>query len=262
MVYRQPPLHVPAMRSAPAPGGPPLVQTIPAMQGPWSGNPQWGQNISFASDSNNRQKILNMPESGCPQVWTIGLGMYYDETGTAPAIMNFGVQAEITFGTGGATQTVDVDWQRGLQLTVIANSINIVAKYVTNTANVPADLRLIATIGNGPRGGPTNATLTQAFFALPGQLAQTANFPIPAFARSFTILPFKTLLGPFTDPYVVTSSVLLQGNQTPSNGAFINFDRIPSFSSGVPIPTGALYWNVNNAGAGNVAGFMVWNIDL
>lgn len=129
-----------------------VVPPVPNMQAPWSGSPNLGNTVDFAPDANSRQTVLKLDEWGPPEMWTITLGM---ETAGWEPLQGFAVIAEITYGSGGATQTITIDWATGARISLPMNSVSIVARYEPLTSVgftvpiVPETLRLTALIARG-----------------------------------------------------------------------------------------------------------------
>jgi hypothetical protein len=189
------------MRSRELQASPPGMQTVnifPAKQGPWSGNNQLGIQQGFAPDANNFQTILKLDEWGMPEAWTICLGMEYDieAYGAQEADLRlFDVTAVINFGSGGATQEVEIDWLNGSGITLPMNAVNVRAFYSFPSfgeggaiGDPPADLKLRVTMCRGPM---PNMRPTRSFLFIGDE--DDNGFPdlliIPTFAKEVMIAP-------------------------------------------------------------------------
>jgi hypothetical protein len=115
-------------RAAGAPA-PAHVVTEEPKGGVWTGNNNLGYEVAFAPNADNRQTILKMPEWGFPETWTISLGIT-ESVPVDPATFNGrNITAIIEFGVGGITQTIEVDWKLGTQITLVTNSLNVIAEF-------------------------------------------------------------------------------------------------------------------------------------
>ena len=140
---------------------PELLPAVPAPPGrmAWSGSNNLGNVIDFAPDANGRQTILKLDEWGPPEMWTLTLGIdhpgdwsdYNNPPGSN--LYNFEAIAIIEFGSGGATQTVEVDWIAGTEISLPMNAVSVICEYDeifdTLTMLPPPGLRLSAMIGRG-----------------------------------------------------------------------------------------------------------------
>lgn len=141
---------------------PEIVMAVPPMPGsemPWSGSNNLGNVVDFSPNTDNRQTILKLDEWGPPEVWTLTLGIdnpgdwsnFNNPPGTN--LYNFEATAIIEFGVGGATQTVEVDWIAGTEISFPMNAISVICEYdeIFTTLNMlpPPGLRLSAMLGRG-----------------------------------------------------------------------------------------------------------------
>lgn len=166
------------------------ILTAPAWgtETPWSGSNNLGNIVYYNPDVNNRQSILKLDEWGPPEMWTVSL---FREHRPPLSGTDYWITAEISFGAGGSTQTIEVDWLTGTMLSVPMNAISVTAKFSSfNLAGfpiAPADkLRLGAQIARGVRGGSRAPTLSKRLGIIaPG----TTGVPveIPAFTRTVEI---------------------------------------------------------------------------
>jgi hypothetical protein len=115
-------------REAPEPSATFYVQPTP--HGHWSSNNNFGSEVSFMPDANNRQRVIKLPEWGEPAPWTVSLGIDYSENAwPSGGSRGFEVVAEVTYGSGGATQMVLIDWIQGTSFSAPMNAISIDAIY-------------------------------------------------------------------------------------------------------------------------------------
>lgn len=225
-----------------------------ALDGPWSGNNNLGYETAFAPDTNNRQVILKLPEWGMPGVWTLMLGLRYTRSYwplTAP-YSYFEIKAELTIGSGGTTQDMVVDWKRGASVTMPMNALNVHAVYSfpAGTPSFPPDLRLIATLSQGPASKPWNASYTARMMPSDDVTllytagnANTLVTPIPQFAQKVVLFPenLNNVLG----GNLLYSSDTVIGFGSGAGGTnfymiyFITGDLLFSYPDGLVIPSGA-----------------------
>lgn len=235
-------------RARAQPPGVPMQFPLPLRNNPmWSGNNEIGNEVEFAADANNRQMVIKMEEWGEPQVWTAMLGIAY-----TPNLLSdtsfFDLTAEVQAGVGGATQEFEVDWGEGTQFSCPANTLVVTAKYTViggTTLEVPADLKLRATVGRKPYTNPSSPTrsLTTESIGIGGL---SLPIIIPKFARRLTPLASFGL----TDPYAATTIYFWQNNPTiPSTiGSFTGAQFLNFASQGIPVPTDARALIVFNNG--------------
>ncbi|HKO52726.1 MAG TPA: hypothetical protein VJV79_33695 [Polyangiaceae bacterium] len=160
------------------------VATLVPRTGWWSDYPQFGEEQAFEPDAQNRQQILKADELGPPEVYTLTLGISYTEQDWPGTRRAFGIEAEINFGAGGATQVVKIDWAQGAQISLPMNAVNVVASYSIDALAAPqppADLRLSVMLGRGPALGkshwtdPTPLSLVAAGQTPPRRIAAFAS---------------------------------------------------------------------------------------
>ena len=224
--------HV-ARRDAPVGSQPVLPYEM--RTGPWSGYNQLGIEAAFAADSNNSQTILKLDEWGMPADWTIALGMDFGDVDSG----GFDVTAQISFGSGGAMQVVEIDWLNGASITVPMNAVNVVALYnlqdLEAAPNVPADLRLRVTLARGSK--PQRATRSLSFTS--GTGVDLIN--IPKFARDLLVIPnfsdaaFYTANGIVFNPATGSGGVALHTIQMSQMLHFLNVTG-PVIGAFKPVP--------------------------
>ena len=139
----------------------PVLKTEP-LKGPWTGNNNLGIRQPFAPDANNRQTILKTPEWGFPVVWTVTLGIVGFPQGDFDG---FGIKAILEAGVGGCTQTIEIDWRNGTQISLVMNALNVIAEFQNLDTNETTGLELTVEVARGNRpgaSGPPVLTLTSA----------------------------------------------------------------------------------------------------
>ena len=175
----------------PGPAGIMPVAPIVPRTGWWSDYPHFGEEQAFAPDARNRQLILKADELGPPEVYTLTLGIFYTEQDWAGSEGGraFEVEAEISFGAGGATQVVRIDWVQGAQISLPMNAVSVVATYNIDAfagPQPPSDLRLSVMLGKGPALGKSQWTDPTAIELVAA--GQTPPARIPAFASRIHVL--------------------------------------------------------------------------
>jgi len=254
------------------------VYAQPPRHGIWSDSNNFGAEIAFDPDQDNRQRVIKLPEWGEPVVWTVSLGIEYTEEGWplgGPAGQRgFEVVGEVTYGVGGATQTIEVDWLQGTTFSVPMNAISIDARYALPfdpsegpRTQQPLDLRLSVLLG---RGGTASGTPpSKVAPLLNGEpLAQLDNNQlldpparIPKFGKRLFLVPtvapaqFAEFVNGnnyilfFSAPDVadaavriattrITSSVLLDGVRVPP---FAKYVTLQNAGGGLTKPVSALF---------------------
>lgn len=234
------------------------VYSEPPTDGWWKGSNQLGQGVAFQQNQNNRQRILQMPEWGPPDRWTISLGVEFGDDLDANHV--FEAQGNIKFGVGGAQNQVDVDWVTGTTLSVVANTITIDAVWTALTVNgPPANVRLLAEVCRGNSSYLVSATNTVAT----GSIAAAATFGprrIPNFARRVHVLP---LTGSFSNAYNPANFLRFSGDSvgTTSSGAIFGDTLKEQVGSGVVIPGQSKFWLLTNNDANPFASMVVFDIE-
>lgn len=163
-------------------GGPGAVPVNEPMIGPWSGNNNLGRFIPVSLDGTKRQTLLNLPEWGFPRQWTITLGMT-NEDHTAASGFDYQVFADIEFGVGGCTQSVQCDWVNGTVLTVTANAVNVIARFVGVGSAEALKMKLGVTLSRYPRPGGLNPTITMLNSETIGGASNSGVILIPSFVK-------------------------------------------------------------------------------
>ncbi len=197
-------------------------------KGPWSGNNQLGYKLPFAPDANNRQTVLKLDEWGYPEVWTISLGI---EGFPAARFNGFGVRANISFGDGGSTQTIDVDWRNGTQVSLVMNAVNVIAEFQDLDFDTEAEglfLTVQVSPGNRPGGRPPVCTLVSDG----DDLFLPAPFPAGTLME-FVQIPAGTNTGLLRLPPFAARVVAMPASLDPAvNAAFFSDTTILALYSG------------------------------
>lgn len=271
------------MKARPDPPEPTVsVFVQPPLHGIWSNSNNFGAEVAFSPDQQNRQRIVKLPEWGDPVVWTVSLGIDYTEdawpVGGLGAPDGFEIVADVSYGVGGAEQTIEVDWIQGTTFSVPMNAISVDASYIfpLNAGEGPGpqqplDLRLSVLLARG--GSSTSVPPTKFAKLLNGSSQarlgnnQLLNPParIPKFGRRLLLqsavapAQFSELVGGnnyvlfFAAPDIAATAVL------------ISTSRITStvLQDGLPVPPFAKYVTVENVGGGLSADIpLLFNFEL
>ena len=246
----------------------------PAPHGPWSNNNNFGFELPFGSQRNNRERIISLPEWGDPVVWTVSLGLDFSEGAWPGAVRGFDVIAEVAYGVGGATETVQVDWLDGATISVPMNAISINAVWAfpeTGSAGSsrPEDLKLRVLLARGARGGglaPTKfAPLLngEPYVTLVDDAVATPVARIPRFGRKLLLAPLDrddltSLLG--SNNFVRFYSAPDPGATALPTGAFALDAEL--VRSGVQVPAFSKFVTLENVGGGAAGAEVQLNFQL
>jgi len=256
---------VKARADAPEPSVSVFVQ--PPLHGIWTNSNNFGAEVAFSPSPENRQRIIKLPEWGDPVVWTVSLGIDYTEVAwpDVEAARAFEIVGEVSYGVGGATQVVEVDWIQGTTFSVPMNAISVDAAYIFpfdvgpgQRPQQPVDVLLSVLLARG--GSSTSVPPTKLAKRLDdSSLASLGNNQrvdpparIPKFgkrlflqssvppARYGELVSGNNYILFFSAPDVLGSAVL------------VGTTRITSIvmHDGVPVPSFAKYVTVENAGGG------------
>jgi hypothetical protein len=219
-----------------------VVPPIPNMQAPWSGSPNLGNTADYAPDSNMRQVVLKMDEWGPPEVWSLSLGIESENWVVGD---NVAPVAEVVFGSGGANETIYMDWHNGARITLPMNTIVVTALYDANSSvlvaippEAPEMLKLTAMIGRGalPDCDPTLTAI------LPNSALDVNNqyVDIPPFARSFELMAASTAnIFPGASTQFSIGSAEYRSTPKSAGGLTVGYGAIPALQTEVPIMNGA-----------------------
>ena len=253
-------------REAPDPTLSVYVQPTP--HGVWSDNNNFGFELPFGAQRNNRERIISLPEWGEPAVWTVSLGLEFSDGAWPGAERGFDVVADVAYGVGGATETVQVDWLAGTTFSLPMNAVSINAFWAfpetgSSGSSRPEDLKLRILLARGTRGSglsPTKfATLLngEPYVTMVDNALAAPVAAIPRFGRKLLLAPLERedltlLLG--SNNFVRFFSAPDPGATAFPTGAFqIDADLI---RSGIHVPAFSKFVTLENVGGG-VAGAQV-----
>lgn len=202
---------------------PRTAQVIPRT-GAWTGDNQLGNVAPYAPDNRGTQTILKMDEWGPPDVWTVSL--YLDERFTA--FDGFNVWAEVNFGVGGGTQTMEVDWINGTQFSLPMNAINVIAHFENvNVATEGNGLKLGVQVARGKRGGGLSPKRTISEDAA-GNISLDR---IPPFAKRIVMAPSLATAAAVANFYSTDTRLTLFSGNTVGASRVIEVDGAHSDGS-------------------------------
>jgi hypothetical protein len=227
----------------------------PAQVGYWSGSNQFGNELPFQSSEDNRQTILKSPELGLPSMWTISLFL----VNKLQVFSGFNVTANIEFGAGGSTQTIRADWVNGTQLSLVTNSVNVIAEWenVDVTTEGPG-LRLGVQISKGSRpssGIPPIITMVRGFNVLAGTTG--ARVTIPNFVKRIFVRP-NVSSSAYIGTVFFVDTVMLRTERS-TLGTTVDVIRFGDLLRGIPgldVGGEARLAAIDNASANAVSGNM------
>ena len=257
---------------APEPSASVYVQPTP--HGIWSNNNNFGFEIPFSPKRTNRERIINLPEWGDPVVWTVSLGLEFSETVWPGAERGFDVVAEVSYGVGGATETVLIDWLAGTVFSVPMNALSINAFWAFPETGLsgsqrPEDLKLRVLLSRGGRGGGTAPTKFapllngEPYVTLVDNAVADPVARIPKFGRKLFLAPhdrddLTSLLG--SNNFVRFFSAPDPGVSAFPTGTFpIDADLL---RTGVLVPAFSKYLSIENVGGGAAGGEVQLNFQL
>jgi hypothetical protein len=262
------------MRHAEAPEPTASVYVQPSPHGIWTDNNNFGFSTPFGPQRDNRERIINLPEWGEPSVWTVSLGIEFSGKAWPGTTRGFDVVADVTFGVGGATETVLVDWLAGTTFSVPMNAISINAFWASPEtggagSSRPEDVKLSVLLGRGARGGglaPSKFApllngepyVTLVDNAIADPVARIPNFgkrlfPVPLDRDDLTsLLGSNNFLRFFSAPDPAVSAF-------PTGTFQINE---PLLRSGVVVPAFSKFVSIENVGGGAGAAEVQLNFQL
>lgn len=219
------------------PGQPAPAQTVDARSGWWTGASEVGQVQVFQPSIDNRQTILKMNEDGPPRIHTVSL--WYDYDIENELSKNFVIAAEVIAGIGGTTQSFEVDWNRGTQFSIPANTIEITAKYASTIGDsdltVPESLVISAMVGVGSIA--SSSYPTRSYYTGKITNGDSRTFFIPPFATKVRFLQGSILAGA-NDVYNASNYVQLEaGLGSPVAEYYGNLTLM--LYEGIPLGAGA-----------------------
>jgi hypothetical protein len=259
-------------REAPEPTQSVFVQPTP--HGIWTDNNNFGFSLPFGPQRANRERIINLPEWGEPRVWTVSLGINFSENAWPGTPRGFDVVAEVNYGVGGATETLEVDWLAGTNFSLPLNAISINAFWASPEtlsagSNRPEDVKLSVLLGRGGRGGglpPTKfAPLLngEPYVTLIDNAVVEPVARIPKFGRRLFIVPLDrddltSLLG--SNNFVRFFSAPDPAASAFATGTF-PIDAA-SLRSGIVVPAFSKYVSIENVGGGSGGAEVQLNFQL
>ena len=190
-------------------------------QGIWTGNQQLGAVLlnpqqEVQTIAGGASKVVNVPigenttllkmdEWWFPHTWSLSLWAKNKKIlpdNGAPLT----TEAIIDFGVGGAMQTAEVDFARGVVLTLVANSITVRITRATPESEIFAQLAIGT---RGPCGCPKRRLFRNLFIGAGGT---SAIFPLPPFASQILITAGDDVPRPnMLDPLVFVDQVSALG---------------------------------------------------
>lgn len=259
-------------RDAPEPTLSVYVQ--PAPHGVWSNNNNFGFELPFGAKRNNRERIISLPEWGEPAVWTVSLGLEFSDGAWPGAERGFDVVADVAYGVGGATETLQVDWLAGTTFSVPMNAISINAFWAfpetgSSGSSRPDDLKLRVLLARGARGGglpPTkfaNLLNGEPYVTLTDNAVAAPLARIPRFSKRLLLAPLDrddltSLLG--SNNFVRFYSAPDPGGTAFPTGAFaINAETL---LTGVYVPAFSKFVTLENVGGGAAGAEVQLNFQL
>lgn len=221
-------------------GVPATAAIIPA-NGLWSGNNQLGYETPFAADNQNRQTILKLDEWGPPEIWTIGL--YLIPSIPAQTAGRFDITAEISYGAGGSTQVVNLDWMIGNQISLPMNAVNIIASYPELNPTDLAGVRLGVQLARGARANTSPPIYTVARRV---DVANSTFFsvPIPKLAKRMVAVPSD--VADVAQFFSVTTSLYTESGNVV--GSEVISATTGNVDNGVEVRSAAHFFTVHNTG--------------
>lgn len=227
-----------------------------ARVGAWSHGNQLGQRqflnagASLSEDAvNARQNILKLEEWGFPEVWTISLGIEF--RGSDPSAEAANYQAEIVFGSGGATETVIIDWIRGTSISLPMNAVEVNCLY-DSSAIADNGVSVQVLLSRGARWGGLPPVVT---IASPSILT-TATSPaveIPKFVRRVKFANRGSTAASSADFYNAANVFRLLTSSTPINHQSIIGSNLIALGSGFDVFGGAHLVEILNGSANTIS---------
>ena len=258
-------------RDTPEPTASVYVQ--PAPHGIWSNNNNFGFELAFRAQRGNRERIVKLPEWGEPAVWTVSLGIDFSASAWPGALRGFDVTGEISYGVGGATEVIHVDWLDGTTFSVPMNAISVDAFWAfpetAGYSRPPEDVKLRVLLARGSRGGGIPPTKFAKLLNGEPYLTVDSNdiaepvARIPKFGKKLFLAPLDR-----SDlAYLLGSNNFLRFLSAPdpsvsalSTGTFPIDSEL--LRTGVPVPAFSKYVTIENAGGGEGNAQVQLNFEL
>jgi hypothetical protein len=194
---------------------------------------------------------------------TLGIQQQNADVAVDPVDNIIRVTAIITWGTGGAIFSAEIDWLNGSVFSIPASYISIKARVDTfQGATPPPNLVLSASLGYGNvsahRSSKTRLTTPFSLSGAAGVNPSTGFILLPPFVTSFGIVATNT---------PPSLSILLVGAKPPvvplaAYGYTDNTNGALSIESTFAIPAGTAWINVTNLAVGSSTGAIIWNVGI
>jgi hypothetical protein len=226
-------------------------------KGPWDGKPTWGQRLLLALPPNEGALIsllTNPGFNGPPRQIGVTLARTVVGGSTSTAI-NADIRARITYGSGAAATSFDLDWAQGGGFTVQAHTLRVdILSYAPQVQNLAGALtpynnanlsggvgkfNVFATVGIDGTSASLPPVFTSQAFALIAANPQQ-SIPIPQFARrvipclgtevATPAVPGDYLISIVSDfltmqRYTITDAMLVEGLALPSNASHVVIEK-------------------------------------
>ena len=225
--------------------------------GAWSGDNQLGYEVPFELNAATPQSIIKLDEWGFPMVWTVSLAIRLDTE--LPAATSFSATATVAYGAGGITQTFEVDLVDGVMFSLPMNAIDI--KAISNqlagegfgTTNPLVHVSTILA-----RGSVALARATRTFPNVPAPNSEPVDvFAIPRFSKSVSVTPVDVADDFYAD---ATFKIQFYTNSAPAGPLQTVLGTRLGPGVKVPIPSGALYWSVDDVGGAGKNVNVIFNL--
>ncbi len=191
--------------------------------------------------------------SDIPTLWRVTMGIEFVQFVDPPTHVDQGRSfARVTFGTGGASQMVLLDWGRGQSITVPGDFIQVAATLAPlGAATGQAPVNVFATAIPFCMSAPSSEPFKTEQITSPLLAGNQSSFvTIPPFAKEVQV--FGRNVGSGT----ISMSLIFDGHAGEVARQQYNASNLrtqPNFSEWVPIPAGASGFSVlNTQGAGQI----------
>lgn len=250
------------------------VYVQPAPHGIWSNNNNFGFELPFGAQRNNRERIISLPEWGQPAVWTVSLGLEFTDGAWPGYERGFDVVADVAYGVGGATETLQVDWLAGTTFSVPMNAISINAFWAfpetgSSGSSRPEDLKLRVLLARGTRGSGLSPTKFapllngELYVTMVDNAVAAPVARIPRFGRKLLLAPLDrndltSLLG--SNNFVRFYSAPDPASTAFPTGTFAIDAEL--LRSGVYVPAFSKFVTLENVGGGTAGAEVQLNFQL
>lgn len=172
-----------------------LLGLVYRRRGPWTGDNQLGQARAFptqagvtglAGTTQSASMSFKLDEIDLPQIWTVALSLQQPTSDESFSPVE--AVANLTFGCGGAQQSLEVNVQNGVVISGPANSIDVIIRFDDEIPpnDVPPGLEIAYTISRYA------AAVTMVPQRIIRQTAAAADASdeliVPKFARALTLM--------------------------------------------------------------------------